>query len=51
MTVDRCSTEPRKLFSMLRGDLDWLVMKALAERDRRYETASSLAADIDRLFE
>ena len=44
-----CSTEPGRLFSMLRGDLDWLVMKALAkERDHRYATASGVAADIDR---
>ena len=49
MTTDRCNTEPRKLFSLLRGDLDWLVMKALAkERERRYETAGGMAADIER---
>ena len=49
MTAERCNTEPRKLFSLLRGDLDWLVMKALAkERDRRYETAGGLAAEIER---
>ena len=42
-------TEPRKLMTMLRGDLDWVVMKCLEkERDRRYETASGLARDIER---
>ncbi len=44
-----CRTEPGKLLALLRGDLDWLVMKALdKERDRRYETAASFAADIER---
>jgi eukaryotic-like serine/threonine-protein kinase len=33
----------------LRGDLDWIVMKALEkDRTRRYETASGLAADVQR---
>ena len=42
-------TEPRKLMTMLRGELDWVVMKCLEkERDRRYETASGLARDIER---
>jgi len=41
------STE--KLSKTLRGDLDWIVMKALEkERDRRYETANAFAADIGR---
>jgi serine/threonine protein kinase/tetratricopeptide (TPR) repeat protein len=40
-------TEPMALTSQLRGDLDWIVMKALAkERDRRYETANGLAMDV-----
>src|SRR5262249_49299382 len=35
--------------SMVRGDLDWIVMKALEkDRTRRYETATSLAMDIQR---
>src|SRR4030095_8814711 len=41
---------PRELqrqISTLRGDLDWIVMKALEkDRARRYETASALATDI-----
>ena len=37
------------LSRLVRGDLDWIVMKALEkERARRYETASELAADIER---
>ncbi len=42
-------TEPRRLSSIIRGDLDWIVMKALEkDRARRYETANGLAADIQR---
>jgi non-specific serine/threonine protein kinase/serine/threonine-protein kinase len=42
-------TDPRKLMKMLRGELDWVVMKCLEkQRDRRYETASGLARDIQR---
>ena len=41
------NVEPRKLSALLRGELDWIVMKALEkERDRRYETANGLAADL-----
>jgi serine/threonine protein kinase len=41
--------EPSKLTHLLRGDLDWIVMKTLEkDRTRRYETASGLAADIQR---
>jgi len=41
--------DPRKLGSILRGDLDWIVMKCLEkDRTRRYETANGLAADIKR---
>ena len=42
-------TEPRRLMAMLRGELDWVVMKCLEkQRDRRYETANGLARDIQR---
>ena len=41
--------EPSKLTHLLRGDLDWIVMKTLEkDRTRRYETANGLAADIQR---
>jgi serine/threonine protein kinase/Tfp pilus assembly protein PilF len=43
------SLEPGSLPRLLRGDLDWIVMRALEkERGRRYATASELAADIGR---
>ena len=46
------STEPRQLVTSLRGDLDWITMKALEkDRDRRYGTPSELAADIERYLE
>jgi len=42
-------TAPAQLSLLLRGDLDWIVMKALEKnRSRRYETASGLALDIQR---
>ena len=45
----RRQMEPAKLTSLVRGDLDWLVMKALEkDRNRRYETANGLALDIER---
>ena len=41
--------EPPKLIHLLRGDLDWIVMKALEkDRRRRYATANGLASDIQR---
>src|SRR4029079_13526341 len=45
----RRSVDERHLGRVLRGELDWIVMKALEkDRSRRYESASSLAADIQR---
>ena len=42
-------TEPRKLTALMRGELDWVVMKCLEkDRTRRYETANGLARDIQR---
>lgn len=42
-------TDPRRLRALVRGDLDWIVMKALEkDRNRRYETAKDFAADIQR---
>ena len=41
--------EPRRLGVLVRGELDWIVMKALEkDRARRYETANGLAADVRR---
>jgi WD40 repeat protein len=40
-------SEPRRLRQLFRGELDWIVMKALEkDRNRRYDTASSFAADV-----
>ncbi len=42
-------TEPAKLTKLVRGELDWIVMKTLEkDRGRRYETANGLAADVQR---
>ncbi len=42
-------TVGRPLTRAVRGELDWIVMKALEkERDRRYESPSALAADVQR---
>ena len=42
-------TEPQQLSKLVRGDLDWIVMRCLEkQRDRRYETANGLARDIQR---
>jgi non-specific serine/threonine protein kinase/serine/threonine-protein kinase len=41
--------EPVRLAKLIRGELDWIVMKCLEkERSRRYETANSLERDIER---
>jgi WD40 repeat protein/serine/threonine protein kinase len=41
-------TEPSKLARLMRGELDWIVMKALdKDRSRRYETANGLARDVE----
>jgi len=43
--------EPSRLTKVLRGDLDWLVMKCLEkQRDRRYDTANDLARDVQRFL-
>ncbi len=45
-------TEPAKLTKLVRGELDWIVMKALEkDRTRRYETASGFARDIRRYLD
>ena len=44
--------EIRSLAESLRGDLDWITLKALEkDRDRRYDTPSALAADIENYLE
>ena len=40
-------TEPKRLSGVMRGELDWIVMKCLEkDRNRRYETANAFAADV-----
>jgi serine/threonine protein kinase/tetratricopeptide (TPR) repeat protein len=42
-------TEPAKLTKLVRGELDWIVMKAIEkDRSRRYETANGFAMDVQR---
>ena len=48
-TAKRRGADPPRLIHLIRGDLDWIVMKCLEkERSRRYETANGLARDIER---
>ena len=45
----RRRTEPTKLTRLVRGELDWIVMKALEkDRNRRYDTANGFASDVQR---
>jgi tetratricopeptide (TPR) repeat protein len=45
-------TDSRRLVQTVRGELDWVVMKCLdKDRNRRYETASSLCRDVERYLE
>jgi tetratricopeptide (TPR) repeat protein len=50
--ADVRGTDPRRLVNLLRGDLDWITMKALEkDRARRYGTPSELASDIARYLQ
>ena len=50
--ADQRKIDPHKLSQTLRGELDWIVMKCLEkDRNRRYESANGLAADIDAILE
>ena len=45
----RRGTDPKKLDRLVRGELDWIVMRCLEkDRSRRYETANGLANDVER---
>jgi WD40 repeat protein/serine/threonine protein kinase len=49
LVVKHRRTEPRLLWRELKGDLDWIIMKAMEKlRTRRYASASELAGDIQR---
>ncbi len=44
-------SEPAQLSRLVRGELDWIVMKALEkDRSRRYETANGFAMDVQRFL-
>ncbi|MEM9411815.1 MAG: serine/threonine-protein kinase, partial [Planctomycetota bacterium] len=44
--------ESRKLLQLLRGELDWIALKALEkDRTRRYQTANALANDLHRFLD
>ena len=46
---DRRRIDPRRLEPLVRGELDWVAMRALEkDRRRRYESAGALAADVER---
>ena len=48
-TCDHRKIDRRSLSKTLRGELDWIVMKALEkDRNRRYESPSALSADVER---
>src|SRR5205814_10396915 len=45
-------SDPKRLGQLVRGELDWIVMKALEkDRNRRYETAGAFAADVQRYLQ
>jgi WD40 repeat protein/serine/threonine protein kinase len=51
-TAQRHQAEPARLAKLLKGDLDWIVLKALEkDRTRRYATANGLAQDIRRYLD
>ena len=50
-TAKNRRTDAPRLIHLLRGDLDWIVMKSLEkDRARRYETANGLARDVERFL-
>jgi serine/threonine protein kinase len=47
--TERQRTDPPRLRQSIRGELDWIAMKCLEkDRNRRYESAGALAADVQR---
>jgi serine/threonine protein kinase len=47
--ADQCATTPRQLIGAVRGELDWIVLRALEkDRNRRYASVAELAADVRR---
>ncbi len=51
-TAEHRKAEGPKLISLLRGDLDWIILRSLEkDRTRRYQTANALAMDIQRYLD
>jgi serine/threonine protein kinase/tetratricopeptide (TPR) repeat protein len=49
LSAEKRASDPKRLGLLVRGELDWIVMKALEkDRDRRYPTASAFADDVAR---
>jgi serine/threonine protein kinase/tetratricopeptide (TPR) repeat protein len=49
VSAEHIRTDPSTLARLLRGDLDWIVMKALEkDRNRRYGSPAEFAADVER---
>jgi tetratricopeptide (TPR) repeat protein len=49
IVAEQRRTDVSKLHHLLRGDLDWIVLKALdKDRSRRYDTATTLSQDVER---
>jgi serine/threonine protein kinase/WD40 repeat protein len=47
----RRQSDPRRLGQLFRGELDWIVMRAMEkDRKRRYDSASALASDVERFL-
>lgn len=52
LVAEAVRLEPSRLVSSIRGDLDWVVMKAIEkDRQRRYETVNGLAMDLKRFID
>src|SRR6059036_3761492 len=52
MVAQQRQSEPPRLIHTIRGDLDWIAMRALEkDRTRRYETANDLALDVNRFLD
>ena len=50
--AEKRRTEPARLLSQVKGDLDWIVVKSLEkDRARRYDTANGLAMDVQRFLQ
>jgi len=52
IAAEKRQSDPGRLFQIVRGDLDWIVLKALEkDRSRRYESALTLAGDVQNFLD